>query len=222
MENSNIQPDDKAEIQRLKDKISDLQEEIMDHELYEIPEALRLAYIDSLAGCYSRTYFKLMNKKYVDPIADNNNIVITFFDINNLKKANDTIGYDVGDRMIIDNTAHIKNRMGIEDIDNETIGKEFKITGDEFKSHDVLVRMGGDEFALVHYKTKEEQLNENFKSEYDDMIVKTIYQDKPDTFDSAWGSSVFDNKIDKDIFDTAARSGVDMHKRKAIMKAFMQ
>ena len=177
-------------------------------------EMLRKAYTDSMTGCFNRNYFEMINKENIDPVKDNQNIVIDHYDINNLTDAN-KISYATGDQMIIDTTNHIMSKCGIK----ETTGK---ITGDEYKNQDIMIRIGGDEFITIHYKTEKEQLDPNYEIKHQNWMSENIYKNKPDTFDFAWGSSIFDNNIDRNIYDTSVRSGINMQEQKTVRKSFMQ
>ena len=93
----------------------------------------RLAYLDRLTGGPNRAFVQ----KRLDEMAQNGitDFVVTFIDINFLKKTNDTWGHDKGDELI--RTAA------------DLLKKHF--TGEDF-----FGRWGGDEFVAVHLGTLEE------------------------------------------------------------------
>lgn len=84
----------------------------------------RLSFEDSLTGLYNRNKYNQILDKYGERIVRRTGTA--FFDLNGLKKMNDTYGHEAGDELIR-NTAH-------------HIGAVF--AGDAF-------RIGGDEFTIV-------------------------------------------------------------------------
>jgi diguanylate cyclase (GGDEF)-like protein len=95
----------------------------------------KLAYEDGLTGLYNRTSYKEKLDDY-----ENNKIRfgIVMMDVNNLKKVNDNLGHEAGDRMLVASANIIKNAF-------DKPGMEcFRIGGDEFV---VLVRANDIERA---------------------------------------------------------------------------
>ena len=90
-----------------------------------------LAEIDGMTGLYNKS-------KYMDVISGvykkEEQIAVIFWDINFLKKINDTIGHEAGDKLIV---------VVAESIRNVTSDNDFgyRIGGDEF----ILIMRGGDE-----------------------------------------------------------------------------
>lgn len=85
-------------------------------------ELYRLSYLDTLTGCYNRTYLdKIILKD--KPKA----YTVMMLDLNNLKEFNDQFGHDVGDLAII-NVA--------------------KVLVKSINRNDFVVRRGGDEFIV--------------------------------------------------------------------------
>lgn len=106
----------------------------------------RLAYLDSLTMVKNRTAFEqkfaeMQESNYKDVL-----VSLLMFDLNNLKKTNDTLGHQEGDKLII-GTA-------------KTLQKVFEEIGDVY-------RLGGDEFGviLVDYKKSLSDLKDKFKQE---------------------------------------------------------
>ncbi len=175
-------------------------------------EALRLAYTDKMTGCYNRNYYEMIKDYKINKQKDNKNIALVHIDINDLGITNNSLGYKAGDQMITNVADLLKSNFGIRDI-NENI------TGEEFRYRDVLIRVGGDEFIITHYKTTEEQADDNFESKYDELIDRMIYLGKPKNLNFAWGTSVFDSQFDRDLDDTKNRAGAIMHIQKKEMKS---
>ena len=81
-----------------------------------------LAEIDGMTGLYNKSkYLSLFSNEY----ASSKDIAVIFWDINFLKKVNDTFGHELGDQLIrtvADNIAHLTPKGS----------KAYRIGGDEF------------------------------------------------------------------------------------------
>ena len=106
----------------------------------------KLAYTDSLTMVKNRTAFELKFSQMQEKNYANTMVCLIMFDLNNLKKTNDTLGHQMGDKLIV-GTAR-------------TIQKVFGEVGECF-------RLGGDEFGviLVDYEGDVNKLCDNFKQE---------------------------------------------------------
>lgn len=90
-----------------------------------IQDATRKAYIDSRTGLENRTRWnELMNRDSALPEP----YAILFIDLNGLKKVNDTLGHEAGDRMIFQLSSILRNTL---------------------PRNSVICRWGGDEFAVL-------------------------------------------------------------------------
>lgn len=106
----------------------------------------RLAYLDSLTMVKNRTAFE---EKFAEMQAAGYKDVLVslfMFDLNNLKKTNDSLGHQEGDKLIV--------------ATGKTLQKVFDGIGEVY-------RLGGDEFAviLIGYKQNLADLKEKFKNE---------------------------------------------------------
>jgi diguanylate cyclase (GGDEF)-like protein/PAS domain S-box-containing protein len=103
-----------------------------------------LSFHDKLTGLYNRAYFeeelKRLNTQRQLPIT------IIFCDVNGLKQMNDNFGYEKGDKLL---------------------RKVADILKTCFRSEDIVVRWGGDEFIIVLPLTE---------SETADMIIERIHK----------------------------------------------
>lgn len=88
-------------------------------------ELQKLAFIDSLTGAYTRRYAMEMLRSMQE---DKRSVTIAYIDVNGLKKVNDTLGHQEGDRYLI----AVANTLDME-----------------LRKNDVLARIGGDEFLIV-------------------------------------------------------------------------
>lgn len=90
-----------------------------------------MAYYDSLTGLPNRRYFEKILKNILafneNSYKDNKGIVL-FLDLDNFKNINDTLGHDVGDKLL----KIIANKL------KEVLRKE-----------DIISRFGGDEFLIL-------------------------------------------------------------------------
>ncbi|MFD1675373.1 diguanylate cyclase domain-containing protein [Alicyclobacillus fodiniaquatilis] len=83
-----------------------------------------LAEHDTLTGAYNRDYF---NRTVHELIEQQRKFSVLFMDLNNFKEINDTLGHDVGDKVLQAFTQSIETSIG----------------------HGILARWGGDEFSVV-------------------------------------------------------------------------
>ncbi|MGL4741603.1 MAG: putative bifunctional diguanylate cyclase/phosphodiesterase [Sarcina sp.] len=118
-----------------------------------------LAYYDNLTKIPNRLYFKKSLDELVQSIKNQEKIGIIFLDLNRFKVINDTLGHDVGDKLLVEVATRLSNLQN-----NRT----------------QIFRLGGDEFVVVCQmqentelnKVSEmifEQFNRNF--ELDDLIL---------------------------------------------------
>lgn len=146
-----------------------------------------LAYIDILTGLYNRRALEKFEEKVAKEQDKNIVYNVYSFDLNDLKKINDTYGHAKGDSLIKDFAKHIEN---------------------VFKN-DFCIRMGGDEFVVIEKKRGSnliEQLYENIKQE--NMEKKNVYD-----ISYSYGCATF-NKIDgvsiHQVIDEADKNMYDM------------
>ncbi|MBP5282913.1 MAG: diguanylate cyclase [Lachnospiraceae bacterium] len=152
-----------------------------------------LAYHDKLTGLFNRAAFNMDT----DPYAVNpENYVVAVLDLNNLKKCNDQLGHEMGDKYIVDSAEIIRNTFG-------TIGNCYRMGGDEFYC---LIPKGGKASCREQQENMERMVEEyNAKS---DLVKISI----------ACGFARFDIRIDYDLNSTAKRADQLMYQNKEEMK----
>ena len=103
----------------------ELQKEV-DKKTLELKE---LAFKDPLTGLPNRRFLNDQMTDIIQHITKHHSFgAFIYFDLDNFKSINDTIGHDVGDKVLI----KIAERLSMQTSDN-----------------DVVVRLGGDEFVIV-------------------------------------------------------------------------
>jgi diguanylate cyclase (GGDEF)-like protein/PAS domain S-box-containing protein len=88
-----------------------------------------LAYHDSLTGLYNRVNFEEYLSHALSVAHRNNTILaILFIDLDRFKVINDTLGHDIGDKVLINVASRLKNTL---------------------RESDFISRWGGDEFVVI-------------------------------------------------------------------------
>lgn len=115
----------------------------------------RQAYYDSLTNLPNRLFFK----KYLkDEIKDcENSICVMFMDLNRFKTINDTMGHDIGDKLLV------------------LVAERLKSLQDE-KHH--IFRLGGDEFVIVSKVNSIEEIKNDGIRAVEIFKEKFILEDK--------------------------------------------
>lgn len=124
-----------AQIAQLIGKLSSLQDR---HNRLQ-----KLAITDQLTGVYNRRYFEHFLARIVEKARVLRfPVTLLLFDIDNFKKYNDTFGHGVGDQ-ILKETAALMRRC--------------------CREHDLVARIGGDEFAVVFWEKEGPRLPKDGK-----------------------------------------------------------
>jgi len=150
-----------------------------------------LAEKDMMTGMYNRNAFDEWEygcKNFED-------IMLVTFDLNNLKKCNDTLGHEVGDKYIIDASELIQQIFG-------KIAKCYRIGGDEFCAVILNASKVNVEEYLQHLKNVQDFYNT--KSKDVDMQI-------------ACGYATF-NGSDTNIESTRSRADARMYVHKKAIK----
>ncbi len=151
------------------------------------------AYHDQLTGLYNRTaYADYTSTESFDPAK----VIVVALDLNNLKKYNDALGHETGDRYICECADIIQSAFG-------EVGKCY--------------RMGGDEFAVLLERVSLEECKRRVCKLKE--AVETRNQEHPEmVMGIACGYELFDKRLDHDINDTARRADKMMYREKYAMK----
>ncbi|MEH1810518.1 GGDEF domain-containing response regulator [Nostoc sp.] len=117
----------KQQHQQLREQNQHLEDEIQER-LKAEAEVRKLSLTDELTGLYNRRgFFWLANHQF--KIARRTQIFccLLFVDLDGLKQINDSLGHEIGDRIIIDTAQLLKKT---------------------FRESDIVARIGGDEFVV--------------------------------------------------------------------------
>ncbi len=91
-----------------------------------------LAVTDHLTGTYNRRYFYYLTDLILRHAAERGlQVTLLLYDIDDFKRYNDTYGYAAGDEILRDTAAMMK---------------------DITRAHDIVARIGGDEFAVLFWE----------------------------------------------------------------------
>lgn len=153
----------------------------------------KMAYHDQLTGLYNRTaYAELTESSDFDP----ESYIVVVFDLNNLKKCNDTMGHEMGDKYIKESA---------------------EIINDCFEDNGHCYRMGGDEFCVLLKGLSVEECKGRIR-----RIKERAEQYNRESSDIkigiACGYAVFDKHLDYDIRSTSRRADKMMYHEKYSMK----
>jgi diguanylate cyclase (GGDEF)-like protein len=95
-----------------------------------------MSLMDELTRIHNRRAFYLLGEHALRQARrSNKHLTVLYFDLNGLKKVNDTLGHQVGSQLLLD-AAHLLR--------------------ENFRSSDVVARVGGDEFAVVTRNRRDE------------------------------------------------------------------
>lgn len=97
-----------------------------------------LAWTDDLSGLHNRRYFEQMLDKLIErAAAERLRLTVVLFDIDGFKSYNDEFGHDIGDKLIQEVAVLLRRCT---------------------RERDVVVRYGGDEFAVVFWDAEKQRV----------------------------------------------------------------
>ncbi len=166
----------------------------------------KLAYTDELTGLLNRAAFKEEMEKRLEPDKTSGRekilpTIVFMFDLNDLKKCNDTYGHDYGDQYI---------KMAA-DVLNKIFGQEGK-----------CCRIGGDEFCAMLPYTSMEKINEKLLL-LDQEVQKLNDNGFVVTVSIAAGYAIYDEESDgSGLYSTMKRADKMMYEKKQQYKQLHQ
>lgn len=153
----------------------------------------QMAYHDQLTGLYNRT-------AYADHVQEMDltveKIIVVMFDLNDLKRCNDTLGHEVGDRYIMEGARLIRENFA--DVGN-------------------CYRMGGDEFCVLLKQITIEECKKRVKR-LQQAVESFNSTEKVFVMQIACGYERYDQLLDYDLGDTLRRADKNMYREKYMMK----
>ncbi len=137
-----------------------------------------MAFHDELTQLPNRRRFeKLLNKSILKAKKANTKLAILFYDLDQFKWINDTLGHTIGDKVL----KVIAKRL------KDTLGKE-----------DIVSRMGGDEFIILLNDIKDIKQAEIMAQKVIDTTLKPIYLGKRKyVFTASMGISIFPDQANR-------------------------
>jgi len=116
-----------------------------------------LAYHDSLTGLYNRASFEeLLKYSLLNAQRDKMKFAVLFIDLDRFKIINDTLGHDIGDKVLIQTAKRLTVIL---------------------RKSDVISRWGGDEFVVILHDVISENLVATVAKKIIDGIKKPIVED---------------------------------------------
>lgn len=98
----------------------------------------QLAYFDTLTGLANRTFFRMQLRKSM-ALAERGHyaFALFYFDLDEFKRINDTLGHDAGDQLLVEVANRLKKRLRAEDTISRLGGYEFAVllSGIEHQDH---------------------------------------------------------------------------------------
>lgn len=153
----------------------------------------RKAYHDQLTGLNNRmAYVDYIGREDFSP----DHCIVVVFDLNNLKKCNDTLGHEKGD-------IYIKECA--------------QIIRESFQDIGQCYRMGGDEFTAILEKVSLDICKKRVKRMHD-LVAERNRKNPEIEMGIACGYELYDKRVDHDISDTSRRADKMMYKEKFTMK----
>lgn len=152
-----------------------------------------MAHKDMPTGCYNRNAYSEDTSVGLELTG----VQLVIFDLNNLKKCNDTKGHMAGDKYIADAARMIREVFA-------GLGKVYRI--------------GGDEFCIIAKNVSEATILERREALKEEVMkYRKMYSDQG--FGIACGYATYDPDIDKDIEETRHRADLSMYENKKEIKA---
>lgn len=114
----------------------------------------QLAYFDVLTGLANRTFFKMQLRKALALSKRGHySFALFYFDLDEFKRINDTLGHDAGDQLLIEVANRLQARL---------------------RTEDTIARLGGDEFAVLLSGIKDKEEARNIIETIETMLTQPI------------------------------------------------
>ncbi|MEH6728188.1 MAG: diguanylate cyclase, partial [Hyphomicrobiales bacterium] len=154
-----------------------------------------LASRDQLTGCYNRAFMQMEQDRIIaDCETGDARHALLFLDIDRFKLVNDSFGHEVGDMIL--QTFALRVQAQLQD-------------------HDVLARMGGDEFVVLIRDLKDQDtLHEKVEAMRRELIKPVDCGSVELSVTASIGVSVFESAADGDWSDTMKQADIALYHSK--------
>jgi len=153
----------------------------------------RISITDEMTGIYNFRGFSLLGKQEL-LVAKRSRIPLTilYFDVDGLKKVNDTLGHDVGSQLICDVAT---------------------LLSENFRASDIVARIGGDEFAVIAHGL-EDDIGIAIERIY--HVTDEVNESGENPYDIGFsvGRVMFDAQIDEQLEGLLSRADAAMYQNK--------
>lgn len=155
-----------------------------------------LAYTDILTGLKNRTSYEEKIVEINENIEIREKVIVIIFDLNNLKRVNDSFGHQAGDRLIVQTSRLIRESFG-------QIGEVYRI--------------GGDEFAVVMIEADEAEVAD-MASLFNSKIREYNIESNEVQIGVAYGQASYDKNRDSSLHSVIVRADEEMYRCKKLQK----
>jgi CcmD family protein len=172
---------------------------LMARRINELERELRdTSLTDELTKIHNRRAFYLLGEHALLEARRNGmSLTVLFFDLNGLKQVNDSLGHEVGSGLLVQAAGLLRTN---------------------FRSNDVVARVGGDEFAVVTHSTKDELISALNRL---DKSTATVNKREGNTFHISYsmGEAAIDPESNESFAALVQRADALMYARKRRKKA---
>jgi diguanylate cyclase (GGDEF)-like protein/PAS domain S-box-containing protein len=161
----------------------------------EMEEELRkLSLTNELTNLYNRRGFMTLAQQQIS-IANrlNRELLLTSIDLDDLKVINDTYGHQEGDRALIDVAVILK---------------------ENFRSSDIIARIGGDEFVALQMKNPDNSINVSSERLLDAIDRYNFEKERPYTLSISIGTEIYNPEQPKPLNELLADADKKMYQQK--------
>lgn len=148
---------------------------------------------DELTGIHNRRGFYLLGEQALrDARRSANPATLLFFDVDNLKDANDTLGHDIGSQLLCDIATLLRAN---------------------FRDSDIVGRLGGDEFAVLTHGPQNDMSSALHRLK---EAVKTAKKagNRPYTISFSVGQVIIEPQSNESLDELLARADAAMYRNK--------
>lgn len=124
-----------------------------------IDRIYELAYVDRITKLPNREYFRNeLNRAISRAARANVSGALLFVDLDGFKKVNDTLGHDLGDKLLATFAVRMSKVVRVDDTISwqAAADPEHRSSDDASREKQVLARLGGDEFTILLGEIREE------------------------------------------------------------------